>query len=60
MIADSYSYQVINVEQHGEDIWSTHRSLAAAQAAKRRYEKSNPISLREPSLAFRIEIVAEA
>jgi hypothetical protein len=54
-------YQVINHEQHGEDVWSTHSTRKLAEAAKRRYERRNPITVREPSLAFEIrEIESEA
>ena len=47
-------YQVINHEQHGGQVWSTHSRRDLAESAKRRYERRNPLALREPSLAFEI------
>ena len=50
-------YQVINHEQRRETVWSRHRSRHLAEAAKRRYERRNPICRREPCLAFEIREV---
>ena len=36
-------YQVVSHEQHGSTVWSTHTTLALAEAAARRYARRNRV-----------------
>jgi hypothetical protein len=58
------TYDVINVEQDGRSVWSSHKTEALAVAAARRYARKNrpvsfslPFEVRRPDgSCFRVEV----